>query len=235
MTHRRIRARLHGACLSVASILTVAGGAAAQPVEDARSTVKRVYNLVPPTESDDPPVGALRRTELETFGLDGRRLRVEWRDPAGVVTLAFMELYADASRPHGAVYFEEDDLTPTLERNEYRAGSSPGTTVKRVTYSGADGVVTGVNEFVLSADGRELERRYGNADGQVRGSDHITYEGVNQTGYVYESADGARRSEYLYRIQSVDARGHWTSRTVERNGEPRLFETRTIEYRRGGS
>ncbi|MGB3543756.1 hypothetical protein [Rubrivirga sp.] len=214
--------------LSVLALLTV--GAHAQPVDGARSTVKRVYNLAPPIEADDLRVGALRRTEVETYGTDGRRLRVDWRDPDGTVTLAFMELYGGSDHPFGAVYFEGDDLDPNLERNAYRSGDAPGTTVKRVTYSGADGVATSVNEFVLDADGRELERRYGNAEGAFRGSDTITYDGANQTGYVYESADGSRRSAYVYRVETTDARGNWTSRTVERNGEPRLFETRDIEY-----
>ena len=205
----------------------------AQPVDGALSTVKRVYNLAPPAEADDAPVGALRRTEYETYGADGRRLRVEWRDPDGSVSLAFMELYGDSDRPFGAVYFEGADLAPNLERNEYRAGEAPGTTVKRVTYSGADGETTSINEFVLSADGRELERRYGDAEGAFRGSDTISYDEANQTGYVYESADGSRRAAYVYRVETVDARGNWTSRTVERDGAPRLFETREIEYADG--
>lgn len=210
--------------------LLFVAGADAQPVSGASETVKRVYNLVPPTESDDLAVGALRRTEYETYGADGRRLRVEWREPDGAVSLAFMELYGASDRSYGAVYFEGSDLDPNLERNAYRPGEVAGTTVKRVTYFGADGVTTGINEFVLDADGRELERRYGNAEGEFRGSDVITYDGANQTGYVYASSDGSRRSEYVYRVETVDDRGNWTSRTVERNGEPRLFETRQITY-----
>ncbi|MGB3542443.1 hypothetical protein [Rubrivirga sp.] len=208
----------------------LAMSAQAQPIEGARSTLKRVYNLVPPSEPDDRPVGALRRSEVETYGLDGRRLRVEWRGPDGAVQLAFMELYDHTGRSVGAVYFEGGELDPNLERNEYTPGAAPGTTVKRVTYFGADGVTTSINEFVLDADGRELVRRYGDAEGTVRGSDTIDYDGVNQTGYVTESADGSRRSEYVYRVETVDEHGNWTSRTVERDGEPRLFETREIEY-----
>lgn len=211
-------------------VALLAANAEAQPVEGARATIKHVYNLIPPAEADALPVGALRRTEYETFGLDGRRLRVEWRDPDGVVALAFMELYDDTGRPFGAVYFEGADLEPTLERNEYLGGASAGTTVKRVTYSGADGEVMSINEFVLDADGRELERRYGNADGVVRATDTVRYEGPNQTGYVYERADGSLRRSYVYRNETVDARGNWTSRVVLRDGEPRLFETREILY-----
>lgn len=210
--------------------LLLAASAEAQPVDGARSTIKRVYNLVPPAEADDLPVGALRRMEYETYGTDGRRLRVEWHDPDGTVALAFMELYDDSDQPFGAVYFEGADLDPNLERIAYRPGEVPGTTVKRVTYSGADGETTSINEFVLDTDGRELERRYGDAEGTFRGSDTVTYDGPNQTGYVYESTDGSRRSEYVYRVETVDGRGNWTSRTVERNGEPRLLETREIEY-----
>ena len=221
--------------LSVLVVLAASFGVQAQPVEGARATVKRVYTLAPPTDDGDPAVGALRRTEIETYGTDGRRLRVEWRDPDGAVTLAFMELYdgsgsVGSDRPFGAVYFEGADLDPNLERNEYRPGDAPGTLVKRVTYSGADGATTSVNEFVLDADGRELERRYGNADGVFRGTETISYDGTNQTGYVYESADGSRRAAYVYRVETVDHRGNWTSRAVERDGEPRLLETREIEY-----
>ena len=216
--------------LVLLSALLLAVSVEAQPVDGASETIKRVYNLAPPAEADDLPVGALRRTEYETYGTDGRRLRVEWREPDGTVSLAFMELYGDSNRSYGAVYFEGTDLDPNLERNEYRSGEVTGTTVKRVTYSGADGATTSINEFVLDVEGRELERRYGNSEGEFRGSDTIAYEGPNQTGYVYESSDGSRRSEYVYRVETVDDQGNWTSRTVERNGEPRLFETREITY-----
>ncbi|MEM1270391.1 MAG: hypothetical protein AAGI08_10120, partial [Bacteroidota bacterium] len=81
-------------------------GVQAQPVDGAQVITKRVFNLAPSAEEGAAPVGALQRTEYETYGPDGRRLRVEWRAPGGAVSLAFMELYGDTDRPFGAVYFE---------------------------------------------------------------------------------------------------------------------------------
>ena len=187
-----------------------------------------MYNLAASSESDAPLVGALRRTELETYGYDGRRLRVEWRNPDGSVSLSFMELYDASDRPSGAVYFEGADLDPTLERNEYRTES--GRTVKRVSYLDASGEVTGVNEFISDAQGREIERRYGVAEGAARATDTVAYEKKNATGYVYESADGSRRAEYAYRNEVIDEQGNWTSRIVIRDGTPSALETREITY-----
>ncbi|MEO0557094.1 MAG: hypothetical protein AAF170_02805 [Bacteroidota bacterium] len=211
-------------------IFAFALGAAAQPVEGARATTKHVYNLAAPVEDDDTPVGALQRTEYETYGPDGRRLRVEWRAPDGSVSLAFMELYDATDRPFGAVYFEGSDLDPTLERNEYRPRPAGGT-IKQVTYINAEGDTTGVNEFVSDAEGREVERRYGVSSDGARGTDRVVYDGANATGYVYMSADGSRRREYVFRNETIDDRGNWTSRTVVRDGSPRIFETREITYR----
>ena len=214
--------------LTLSAFLLLAIAVHAQPVEGARSTVKRVYTLATPSDADDPPVGSLRRTEVETYGADGRRQRVEWRAPDGAVTLAYMELYGDSGDAFGAVYFEGDDLAPTLERFEYRREGDR--TVRRVEYSGGDGEVTTVNEFVTDAEGREVERRYGVSDVGARGGETVTYDGPNATGYVYASADGARRVEYVFRTETVDARGNWTSRVVLRGGQPSSFETREIEY-----
>ncbi len=200
----------------------------AQPVDGASATVKSVYNLTVSSEDEAPIAGALRRTEYETYGHDGRRLRVEWRAPNGSVSLSFMELYDASDRPFGAVYFEGADLDPTLERNEYRTES--GRTVKRVSYLDAGGEVTGVNEFVSDAQGREIERRYGVAEDVARATDTVSYEGKNATDYVYERADGSRRSEYVYRNEVVDERGNWTSRIVIRDGVPSALETRAITY-----
>ncbi|MEL6770729.1 MAG: hypothetical protein AAFP18_06665 [Bacteroidota bacterium] len=211
-------------------LLVLAVNVQAQPVPGASATVKRVYNLVTPTEDGDTPVGALRRTEYETYGPDGRRLRVEWRAPDGSVSLAFMELYDASDQPFGAVYFEGADLDPTLERFEYRPEEG-GRVVRTVTYLNGAGEVTGVNEFVSDADGREVERRYGVSAEGARGTDTVTYDGANATGYVYESTDGSRRIENVFRIETLDERGNWTSRTVVRNGAPQIFETREITYR----
>ncbi|MEL6615702.1 MAG: hypothetical protein AAFQ43_08195, partial [Bacteroidota bacterium] len=183
--------------LSLSLLLAVA--AQAQPVDGARSTVKRVYTLAPPSEDDAPPVGALRRTEVETYGADGRRQRVEWRAPDGSVTLAYMELYGDSDQAFGSVYFEGTDLDPTLERFEYRREGDR--TVRRVEYSGGDGEVTTVNEFVTNAEGQEVERRYGVSETGARGTDTVTYDGLNATGYVYASTDGTRRVEYVFRVE----------------------------------
>ncbi|MEM7789734.1 MAG: hypothetical protein AAF594_18585 [Bacteroidota bacterium] len=217
---------LRVACLAL--LVAASGiGASAQPVDGAASTVKRIYNLVPPATDDDLAVGALRRTEVETYGLDGRRLRVEWRDPEAALILAFMEMYDTGDQPFGAVYFEGTDLDPNLESMEYLDGGR----LKRVTYFGADSVVTSINEFVLGAEGQELERRYGNAAGEIRGTDTIGYDANgNQTGYIYESTDGSRRVEYVFRIEAVDARGNWTSRVVLREGVPRSLEVREVTY-----
>ncbi|MEM6784854.1 MAG: hypothetical protein AAF624_14110 [Bacteroidota bacterium] len=213
-------------CLLVAFAVT----AHAQPVPGASATVKYVYNLSAPVEDSDTPVGALQRTEYETYGPDGRRLRVEWRAPDGSVSLAFMELYGASDQPYGAVYFTGADLDPTLERFEYRSAEG-GRVVKRVTYINAAGEVTGLNEFVADADGREVERRYGVSEDGVRATDTVAYEGANAAGYVYERADGSRRIENVFRNETIDERGNWTSRTLVRDGSPRLFETREITYR----
>ncbi|MEM0963857.1 MAG: hypothetical protein AAGK21_15120 [Bacteroidota bacterium] len=214
--------------LSLLVVLLLAVPAMAQPVDGARQTIKRVYALATPSDSNDRAVGELSRTEIETYGTDGRRLRVEWRDASGAVLLSFMELYDADDQPFGAVYFEGADLDPTLEQFDYR--SEGDRTVKRVSYSGGDGEVTSVNEFVTDAEGREVERRYGVADGPPSGTDTVTYDGANATGYVYASTDGSRRVEYTFRTETTDALGNWTSRVVLREGMPSVFETREIEY-----
>ena len=216
--------------LLLSALVVGTATAVAQPVPGAAETVKRIYSLRPPADDEAPAIGALTRTEVETYGPDGRRHRVEWRDPDGTVTLTYVELYGATDRPFGAVYFEGTDLDPTLEAFAYR--DEGARTVRRVTYSTGDGTVTGVNEFVTDADGREVERRYGVADGGApRATDTVSYAGVNATGYVSASADGARRVEYVFRVETVDARGNWTSQTVLRDGEPRSLQTREIRYR----
>ncbi len=198
----------------------------AQSKKKIQNTVKQVFNLKEKKNSEGSAVGNLSRTEYETFDVLGRRLRVEWHNAEGEVTLAFMELYKESDKPYGAVYFE-GDLDPNLENFEYKSDGK----LRRVTYTNAAGKITAINEFVLDENGNELERRYGNPKGEFRATDKVSYdENGNQTGYVYERKDGSRRVEYKYKYTSFDKHKNWTSRILIQNDKPLSLEIRRITY-----
>ena len=188
---------------------------------------KTLFNLKAPEDEDSPAIGDITRTENEVFGPDGRRLRVEWRDADGAVSLAFMELYDDSDLPYGAFYVESGELNPNLEKFEW----SKDDRVKTITYSKPDGEITGRSKVFLDADRREIERRYGLKDDDTfSSSDTIQYLGKNEVSYTWSRADGSRSSTVVYDIQETDTFGNWTRREVSRNGVETQREVRTLTY-----
>lgn len=188
---------------------------------------KTLFNLKAPEYEDSPAVGDITRTETEVYGPYGRRLRVEWRDANGRVSLAFMELYDDDDLPYGAFYVETGELNPNLEKFEW----SEHGTVKTITYSQPDGKITGRNRVFLDDQKREVERRYGlKDDDSFSSSDTITYVDKNEVKYVWSRSDGSRSSTVVYEIEDMDVYGNWTQRKVRRNGIETLREVRTLTY-----
>ncbi|MEM7493996.1 MAG: hypothetical protein AAF296_11480 [Pseudomonadota bacterium] len=188
---------------------------------------KTLFNLKAPEDEESPAVGDITRTENEVFGPDGRRLRVEWRDANGRVSLAFMELYDNDDLPYGAFYVETGELNPTLEKFEW----SENGTVKTITYSQPDGEITGRSRVFLDDRRREVERRYGlKDDGSFSSSDIVTYAGNNEVKYIWSRSDGSRSSAFVYEIEDLDVYGNWTQRKVRRNGIETLREIRTLTY-----
>ena len=221
--------------LRLATLLTLFTAAAspvhAQPVDGTLHTTKRVYAFVDYLLGDDPP-GSLVRTETETYAPDGRRLGVEWVAADGTVELAFAEFYRSTdSLPYLAAYTEEGASDLNRETSTYRPDPATGGTLRQTTYYNAAGEVTGVTDFTLDAEGRERVRRYAKADGVPYAVDSVRYAGPNTLGYTSTGLESGRRVAYTYDVQTVDARGNWTSQLVLRDGELRLLETREIVYR----
>ncbi|MEM1036477.1 MAG: hypothetical protein AAGI14_06915 [Pseudomonadota bacterium] len=188
---------------------------------------KTLFNLKAPEDKDSPAIGDITRTENEVFGPDGRRLRVEWRDADGAVSLAFMELYDDTDLPYGAFYVESGEINPNLEKFEWSENGK----VKTITYSQPEGEITGRSKVFLDAEGREIERRYGlKEDDTFSSSDTIEYLGKNEVSYTWSRADGSRSSKVVYDIQETDSFGNWTRRKVSRNGIETQREVRTLTY-----
>ncbi|MEO1642101.1 MAG: hypothetical protein AAFR74_02110 [Pseudomonadota bacterium] len=188
---------------------------------------KTLFNLKAPEDEDSPAIGEITRTENEVFGPDGRRLRVEWRDADGSVTLAFMELYDNDDLPYGAFYVESGELNPNLEKFDW----SDNGTIKTITYSRPSGEITGRSKVFLDADRREIERLYGLKDDDTfSSSDRIEYLGKNEVSYTWSRADGSRSSTVIYDIEETDSFGNWTRRKVSRNGVETQREARTLTY-----
>ena len=189
-------------------------------------TAKALYNLRPPAMEADRPIGALIRTETESFGTDARRQRVEWIAPDGGLLLSFVEFYDGSDKPYGALYVEEGELEPTLEAFTWSANDS----VKTVEYRKATGEVTSRARYIYDEQGREIERQYGLDGDSFSSRDTVSWEGKNETGYTWSKVDGTASISYRYTVEKVDGYGNWTQRKVSREGVDTMREIRSLSY-----
>ncbi|MBT8397725.1 MAG: hypothetical protein HKO65_05810 [Gemmatimonadetes bacterium] len=173
----------------------------------------------------DPASGAFLGSQTTWFGPDGRRLREEVTDSAGVKELVFLVLHDADGREAGAVYFEGNSKEPTREVYSYSLNGREKTAV----YFYEPGVGSDRTVYELDGEGREVAKRYYRANGSQYGEEDVLWDGRgNQLGWDFRYTEREGGASFRYQYQAFDDADRWTRRSMFRDGSPLRLEARSL-------
>ena len=203
--------------LTIVMAMTAVGLRAQNEWSAPYSLVTEVYEI--PQASAKKTQGRLLRTEVETYGPDGRRLRIEHRDPQGKVVYTYADFYKDdIVDPSSAVALDSGEFRPHLFDFTYWWMDN---NLKDVRHYTPQGEFTYRNNDVRDSTRRLLEIRYGDTAGVTFAYDLITYDDWrNETKITHLRVGGIEEYVINFRYRNYDDKGRWTERVRIREGEP---------------